>query len=229
MTYRFCPHCGGELAASSDGLQARRRLPAPLGSVGIYDQTKYWRRLCHDVDSLAATPTTEELVEGLTREPLPPSSDLPLSSIVHLVLDREVTPSGSAFLQSVVSDGRQGPVGDLSRLERLGYVVEGGKVGQVDGVPVGVTYRALEYWGGQRQHRRWHLAQPIYVNPSRHGDPFFMDDRFVAFGAIWRDLDQYSASMTALIETLRKGFGAASAGNPLLVDVFWMGASESQA
>src|SRR5262249_276828 len=146
-----------------------------------------------------------------------------------IVMDRTSTPAGGTLLQGVLSDGRLGPAGDLDRLKTHGYVIEDGKVKQSEGVPVGRAFIALEYWGGERHPQRWHLSQPGYVNPNRRGDPFFMDDRCIAFGAVWRDLGRYAEAMTTLIETLRKGFDGISVGDPLLLDVFWMGMNESRA
>jgi hypothetical protein len=231
MIWRYCPHCGEQLPSPGPPVPApsgSTKRPAPDGAQDLYDQTKHWSALLKEADSIASPPPTDAIVERLLSVQSPVPVGLPLSSIVHLVLDREVTPSGGVLLQSVMSEGRQGPAGDLDRLRRLGYVIEDGKVKQVEGVPVGRAFMALQYWGGERHHRRWHLLQAVYVNPSRKDDPFFMDDRLVAFGAVWRDLDHFADAMTALVEILRNGFDGAPIANPLVVDVFWRGTPPSR-
>lgn len=230
MMWRYCPHCGGPLPASA-ATPARpdATLPAvPVCAPGIYDQSKHWRALVAQAESMADPPSTDALVERIMSGQPPASSGLPLSSIVHLVLDREITPSGGVLMQSVLSDGRQGPASDLDRLRRLGYVIENGRVKLVDGIPVGRAFTALQYWGGERQHKRWHLQEPIQLNPSRHGDPFFMDERYVAFGAVWRDLEHFADAMTGLIEKLRQGFDGVPIASPLVVDVMWRGTVSAQ-
>ena len=232
MTWRFCPHCGGELPEAD---RARPVPPAPRPAppgeaISAYDQTKYWQKLVAEADAIAQAPTPSELVERLMRNRSSASLAPPYASIVHIVMDREVTPSGGALLQGVVSEGRLGPAGDLARLKGLGYVIEGEKVMHVDGVPVGQAFLTLQYWGGERQHKRWHMTQAIDLNPSRHGEPFFMDGRLIAFGATWRDLGRFGDAMAELIKILREGVGGVvSLGSPLLVDVFWRGTPESQA
>jgi hypothetical protein len=225
MSFRFCPHCGKELPAPSASAPARQEPPPVDGRQAAgsgYDQTSYWRALHAriDADADAAPPETEALVAALVqRLPASPRSLQP--SIVHLIFNRPITPAGGALLQSVLSDGRLGPSGDLERLQQLGYALEDGRVKQVNGMPVGRAYGALDYWGGERQHKRWHLAERIRIDPSRHGDRFFMDERSLAFGAVWRDLDRFAEAMAALIDLFRGGIDGPPIAEPLLVDLHW--------
>jgi hypothetical protein len=230
MAFRFCPHCGKELPIAPAPLpvSAPEREPDPSPpATPAYDQTAYWRALHARVDDGARPPDTQELVAEVVRR-LPPARSSPQASIVHVLLDRPATPAGGALLQSVRSDGRLGPAGTPERLEQLGYVLQDGRVRQEGGIPVGRAYIVLEYWGGERQHKRWHLAEPVALDPSRHGDPFFMDERSIAFGARWRDLDRFAEAMTALIETFRNGFDGISVGHPFVVDVYWSDAPSSR-
>jgi hypothetical protein len=221
MSFKFCPHCGKELPA---GGSAPAPKPAaarePDAPARVYDQTAYWRALHARLDGGARAADPHELVTRLVAA-LPPSPERPQPSIVHMIFDRPVTPAGGALLQSVLSDGRLGPSGDLERLQQLGYAFEDGRVKQVEGVPVSPAYGALEYWGGERQHKRWHLGERIRLDPSRHGDRIFMDECSLAFGAKWRDVDRFAEAMTALIETFRNGIDGTVIAEPLLIDVYW--------
>jgi hypothetical protein len=87
----------------------------------------------------------------------------------------------------------------------MGYAVNEGKLVTVDDVPVSKAYVALEYWGGEKQHRRWHLAALVTLNPSRNGNPFFMDENMVAFGARWKDPTKMEAGLLELCEIMAEG------------------------
>jgi hypothetical protein len=228
MTFRFCPHCGEELRPEASAVAATSTPPESRAQrIKSYDQTAYWAALRERVTVSGPLPGIRELVAELVRDiPVAPSSPQP--SIVHLIFDRPVTPSGGALLQTVLSNGRLGPARDPEQLARRGYVLEDRTVRQKNGVPIGRAYLALDHWGGARQHPRWHLVEPITLEPSRHGDPFFMDEHCLAFGAKWRDLDRFSDAMTALLEAFRLGFDGSCIGNPLVIDVFWAEASSRE-
>ncbi len=222
MLFKFCPHCGQELPASGSPAApiAKPAAAAPPQVPAAYDQTAYWRALHARVDEQAPPTEPSELVTRLLDQ-LPAAVRAPQPSIIHMIFDQPVTPAGGALLQTVMSEGRLGPAGDLERLRQLGYVFEDERVKQVDGVPVGRAYGALDYWGGERQHKRWHLAERIRIDASRHGERFFMDERYLAFGAVWRDLDRFADAMTALIGTFRTGVNGSAIAEPLVVDVYW--------
>ena len=227
MDFRFCPHCGKELPQMTIPAATAPSPPRPL-EPSTYDQTAYWRVLHARVDEGGPPPEPSELVADLVRR-APVRVSSPQTSIVHMILDRSAAPAGGALLQGVLSEGRLGPAGSPERLETMGYVLVDGRVQQVDGVPVGRGYVALEYWGGARQHKRWHLTDPVALDSSRHGEPLFMDERCLAFGATWRDLDRFAEAMTSLIETFRESFDGRPIGNPLVVDVYWPTTSSTRA
>lgn len=222
MNWKFCPHCGGALSATtnSSSVAAAATLPQP------YDQTRHWKRLLAIATTIGEPPATTALVERI-RAGGPDVLVAPVASIVHIVMDRPVTPAGGAILKGVTSDGRLGPLSDLNRLHDLGYVIEDDKVKHIDDVPVGAAFVALQAWGGTRQYRRWHLREPICINASRHGDPFFMDDRLIAFGAVWDDLTRLDEAVGALVERLQTGVDGVTAGRPVLVDIVWRPAESS--
>lgn len=220
MSWKFCPHCGGELPPSNSGSSpAVLRDARASARPGSYDQVRHWKDLVAWADKVQGLPTTEELVDRLELANV--QGNMPLSCIVHLILDRPATPSGGALLQAAVSQGRLGDVTNTEKLKELGYVIEAGKVKLVDEVPVGRAWCAIQYWGGDRQHKRWHMTKPAEVNPDRHGDPFFMDDNMVAFGVEWNNLERCHDAFVALIEQFRTGFDGISGGNVRLIDVFW--------
>ena len=85
------------------------------------------------------------------------------------------------------------------RLTQLGYAVDGdGHLVTAGDVPVGPLYQILQYWGGEKQHHRWHLKYPIELNPSRNGDPLFMDQNMVAFEAQWKDTQRMDEALLEL-------------------------------
>jgi hypothetical protein len=169
MSWKFCPHCGGTLPSD---LPAQGALPKPevaVGRAGQYDPARFWKSLLKRVDSWQAShPGTVPGALALAKEafvgaaPRLASATEPMRSIVHLAFDRRITPTGS-LLTSILSDGRM--IDDPIKLAAMGYAVRDGKVLLVDDMPVRSVYPLLQYWGGERQHRRWHLAGPIEVDP----------------------------------------------------------------
>lgn len=213
---KFCPHCGGDLSAhlavANSAPLVGTRPVTPSQPSPTYDQTKIWRELVALADERQAKsspPTLVELVDPAIAELLktadPTANVNGLSTVVHIVFDRIVTPRGGSILQAVASQGQAAP--SVEQLKLWGYLVVDGKVVEVDGCPVGRGYGAINYWGGDKQFKRWHLAQPVEVNPSRNGDPLFMDDRMVAFGAIWRDVSKIREAMINLLSTFSLGVG----------------------
>lgn len=141
-----------------------------------------------------------------------------LSTIVHMVFDKNVTPQGGILYQATMLDGKMGSNPD--QLEGLGYSMENGKVEMVDDMPVGPAYGVLNYWGGDKQHHRWHLSEPVTINPSRHGEKFFMDDNMVAFGATWKDADKLEESLLELLGLFERGVGgAAHIAQPIALEI----------
>jgi hypothetical protein len=194
---KFCPHCGGDLSAF---LSARPAAPA----TAKYDQVKTWRGLIEQSrrgEPVDPTGLAISLAAQLSVMAVPPDG---LRTIVHLVMDRSVVPEGGALYMSTLSDGRIGPT-NLGYFEARGYLVDDGRVRTVENTPIGPAYDVLEYWGGIKQHRRWHLAEPIKINPSRNGDPFFMDENMIAFGATWKDTEKATEAFQYLIGMFCEG------------------------
>jgi hypothetical protein len=213
---RFCPHCGSDLspylAAGAVKPQVVSRQQEP------YDQTRTWKRLMKLASERRdATPDPRHLVEE-TMSALP--SEAPYNAIVHLVFDRNVVPQGGALYSLALSDGQQ-PMRP-EHLRALGYVVEDDKVWSVDDCPVGQAYQVLDYWGGLKQHRRWHLLEPATLSPARNGDPFFMDENMVAFGARWSDLQMYREALDRLLELFAHGVkDTGCVAMPMVLEVYW--------
>ena len=137
-----------------------------------------------------------------------------------MFFDRPIVPQGGVLHRAVVSNGQLGMTKE--QLETSGYTFEDDKVKVVDDVPVGKAYDILQYWGGEKQVRRWHLAQPVMVNASRHGDPLFMDEGMIAFSAVWADGERYEAAMRELFRLFSVGVrGDGVVAFPLVVRVVW--------
>jgi len=212
---KFCPHCGGDLAGF---LAAASTAPRPQGK---YDQTKMWRDVVERALAIQGDPPdVSALAYGLARklEPLFTANG-PLRTIIHIAFDRKIVPEGGALLQAAMSNGRLGPT-DLGYFQARGYLVEDDKVRVADDVPIGPVYGAVDYWGGAKQHRRWHLSEPVRLNASRNGDPFFMDEHMLAFGAAWLDGSKVGEAFLDLFATLTSGVkGGGAIARPLVVEV----------
>jgi hypothetical protein len=227
MSWKFCPHCGGTLPSD---LPAQGALPKPevaVGRAGQYDPARFWKSLLKRVDSWQAShPGTVPGALALAKEafvgaaPRLASATEPMRSIVHLAFDRRITPTGS-LLTSILSDGRM--IDDPIKLAAMGYAVRDGKVLLVDDMPVGSVYPLLQYWGGERQHRRWHLAGPIEVDPHRNGNPLMMDENLVAFGATWQDGERMESALENLVSVLAAGVNdLPGAGDLLGLELAWL-------
>lgn len=240
--WKFCPHCGGDLTAQVHTKQpvvSPRPEEAPLPPVPValapYNQTSHWKALHHELELLGgAVPSTADHVGRLVKQKTAwlisqntaefainsENADNQFESIVHMIFDQSVTPRGGVLHQAVVSGSKMG-VDDVDRLTTFGYVLVDGKVQHVDSVPVGKGYGLLQYWGGEKQRHRWHMDRPIEVNPSRSGDPCFMDEIMVAFRVYWRDLERFSEAMANLINLFKVGPDGQLTATPLIVDIFW--------
>ena len=208
---RFCPHCGGDIsqymaaeASAPSTPSLTFRTPTPTK----YEPVSFWKRIIACAEAIRGTPPgSTALVENaaatlndLARQT---KEGLPTRTIVHLVFDRSVVPSGGVLHKAAVLEGRV-PM-DTQRLEALGYALENGKVAEVDGFPVGRAFGAIDYWGGEKQHKRWHLATRVEIDPSRGGNPLFMDDNLVAIGVDWQDISKAREALYTLCEVFEQG------------------------
>ena len=217
---KFCPHCGGDLSGFL-AVQSKS-VAQPLGK---YDQVKTWRVLIEKANAIQAQPPEPAAVAfalGKQLEHLMNTvgSANGLKTIVHMVFDRKIVPDGGALYMAAMSNGNAGPK-DMNYFEARGYLVEDGKVRVSNDIPVGKVYGVLEYWGGEKQHRRWHMAEPATINASRNGDPFFMDDNMLAFGVAWKDFSKSDEAFMQLFEMFCSGVrGDGIVARPLVAEIF---------
>jgi len=208
---KFCPHCGGDLSAyqaAENGSAA----PATAVIVGKYDQDETWKQLQALANELRAEPPDHATIvyHAIAKS----GASWPGATIVHIVFDRSIVPRGGVLHQAALLEGRASP--NLGRLAAMGYAVVEDKVLVVNDVPVGPAYQVLDYWGGEKQHRRWHLEEPIAIETSRHGNPYFMDENMIAFGAKWGDGDHATEGLIELLGLFSRGIhGAGIVGIPL--------------
>ena len=214
---KFCPGCGINLipfleasavyppSADDEPAPVEQAPPPPVKArAQKYNPEEVWREVLGEAFlAQESKATVDQVLRGsqlaaLTR--VTEDSSKPIQTIVHIAFDRPIVPVGGALYRSAVSNGRVQD--NLARLEQHGYLIEDGKVVSKDGVPVSPAWRALLYWGGDRQHKRWHMAESIKVNPSRNGTPLFMDENIVAFSAAWKDFDNVFIAFRVLFETM---------------------------
>lgn len=209
---KFCPHCGGDLSrylAATGG--------AAVPSPGPYDQTKTWRTLLAKATERDKLPTFMELIDPAVNA-LPANSTGELDTIVHLLFNHKIVPDGGVLYRAAMLDGKVNI--QPKELETRGYLVLDGKVVLVDDVPVGPAYGALDYWGGEKQFKRWHLTKPCTINPSRNGNPFFMDEEMIAFGASWRDSLKIKEALLNLFTLFGQGVnGDKPIAHPLALQI----------
>lgn len=217
---RFCPHCGGDLARYS-AIDAQN-VPVPVK----YDQTKTWKAIVTKArDRAVHPPILTELVEPVAQELVKLGENLKegavLRTIVHIAFDRDIVPRGGVLYRAVLSDGKLATPAE--QLEQMGYEVADGKIALVNDVPISKAYSLIDYWGGEKQHKRWHLAERVTINPSRHGEPFFMDAEMLAFGATWSDTTKVREALPVLLNLFAHGVnGTGSVAVPLVIEIAQM-------
>jgi hypothetical protein len=210
---KFCPNCGFDLtphlAIEGNRVPGNSTLPAVHPTTAeAYDQTDVWKKLMASALEREATPPSSiELTQKSVQE-LQALAKLaggkPVDTVVHLVFDRNIAPSGGGFASAVLG-GRNEL--NIEQMKAQGYVVEDGKIATHQDIPVGAAFQVIDYWGGERQSKRWHLAAPVALVASRNGDPFFMDERMAAFGALWSDVDKAEEAMLTLLGAFSEGVG----------------------
>lgn len=206
MPWKHCPNCGIQIPAHpDDGAASITHATTP----SQYNQELIWRGMINDekkgVDMVKHVAHAALFIAQAAKG----QAEAPTPTIIHLLFERSVTPQGGIFSTMVATMGltdTRDAMPSTENLRAMGYaLLEGNKVQVVDDVPVGPVYDLLQYWGGEKQHRRWHLAQPIKLNPSKIGNPCFMDERMVAFEAVWRDGVEASSALHELIHVLNVG------------------------
>jgi len=214
---KFCPHCGGEISKymEAEGRSSASSVATIQAPAREYSQDDIWRRLVSRAREVQASPPrSDELVLAAVQR-LGAVHKFPLSTIVHVAFDRNIVPTGGVLYRATMLEGRTQT--SPEQLEAMGYAVKDGAVLTVADVPVGQAYSAVDYWGGARQHKRWHLAEPVSIEPSRNGDPFFMDENMLAFGARWRDLERVEEGLLGLFEMFTGGIQGKGAGSPIAI------------
>lgn len=169
-----------------------------------YDQDRIWT----DLSDEGMVDIPEKISSEMSEILKDVGEDSQLSTVVHLLFDRPVTPEGSLFSEAIaltVSQPRR-LTEDQLRIRR--YVPTGeGRVQTVNDIPVGDVYNALTYWGGAERVGYWDLAEPIQIDPNRKGNPYFMDNSMVAFGAVFRNAISAGQSLLSLFHLLKNGMG----------------------
>lgn len=198
MSWKFCPSCGCQLPPHAGTVNVT------VSAAPAYDQELTWRSILGSspgpiAEQIAAAAV---VLGNLVRD----AAGAKVTTLVHLLFDKSVTPSGGLLSSMVSSLGKlEAPI-TPARLALMGYAIgSDGKVVTVDDVPVGPIYNLLQYWGGEKQHKRWHLVEPISISPSPNDKTAFMDGRMVAFGATWKDAEVFTAAMEELYRLLVVG------------------------
>lgn len=216
---KFCPSCGADIAkyiAVESGYPAPQ-IVASQPTAGKYDAVSTWKAL---LATAADRQTSPPSIDSLVSESLEGMKPGKKKAIVHIAFDKDVVPRGGVLYRATLLEGRTDM--DIDRLKKLGYAVDKeGHLVIVDDVPVGNAYQTIMYWGGSKQHKRWHLKYPVEVNPARNGDVYFMDENIIAFGTDWLDTSKMHDAFTVLLESLMGGHGHSDAivGTPLAFKV----------
>ena len=222
---KFCPCCGNDISAylAAEGRSVVATEPVVPISPANYDQTNVWRELVGKAEKIQATPpqssqlgmqAAQEVAAALKGT----ANGESVETIVHLVFDRPIVPSGGVLSTAVTGLG--GGELQLDRMKAMGYAIEDGKVATSNNSPIGPVYQIIDYWGGEKQHRRWHLAKPVELDASKHGDPLFMDQNMVAFGAVWNDSAKSEEAFLSLMNLFTDGVnGDGIIAHPLEVKI----------
>jgi hypothetical protein len=167
---------------------------------GVYDQDSIWTELANSTPQ-DFNKALEIAVQVLTH-PAVKACTIPYSFIVHLLFDKSVTPQGNLILDQItrgqLRTGQQQEKLSEEHLRARGYsVLPNGDVQTVNDIPVGPFYNTLVEWGVER-HAIHRMDRPIKIDVNRKGNPFFMDNNMVAFGATYSDVDWVKASLELL-------------------------------
>lgn len=181
-------------------------------------QTLLWQRMQDKAALWAAMPQREMIASACAQKR---SNREDGSVVMHLMFAKDITPIGGLVHKAVTgmtaTQPSQPP--DLSREALLlrGYSVvegdDGPRVQAVDDVPVGPLWNTLQYWGGERQHRRWHMARPVNASPHRNNCPAFMDGRMCALQVWFTDDERLADALQDLCDECEVGVnGSPAAG-----------------
>lgn len=124
--------------------------------------------------------------------------------IAHFVFDRNVTPQGNLYKDLMgLSPLNKATKLSNDQLLARGYIItQDGKIKTVNDIPVGLIYDCLMKWGGPKDYLAWDMKQPIEIDPSRKGNPLFMDDNLLAIRVKFKD-DTDKLTITNAFLTLK--------------------------
>lgn len=231
MSLKHCPNCGEDLtqymrggvpnSGPAESAQSARVSEDRSISTG-YDSTATWKRIMSIVAKRPTPPSHEELVANVIAGSAPrwASAKGPLKSIVHMAFTDKVAPTGGALAARIVANQPPPTIEEMVTL--YGYAEFEGKLvrDRLDH-PAGRAYQLLQYWGGEKMHHRWHLAEPIDVLAGRNGE-YFMDENMIAFGATWLDNERLDGALAALLTYFSEGIGPITAiAQPAALELFW--------
>jgi len=187
-------------------------LPSDVPSGGDMYNTGYqdvcWKKM-RERAALLAHASGDEIVARAVETRRPNRKDG--SIVVHMMFDGAIVPTGGVLymdmkLRTATGTPPREPF-DEAKMRAYGYVVIPGPDGNpviktVNDCPVGPIYDILMYWAAgtptNTHYRRWHMTQPIVVNPRRNHCPEFMDENVLAFTAFYED----DANLKESLETL---------------------------
>lgn len=220
-----CPFCAKDISFMGSAFGVASAPPVAMRSEKLDDavynhdlQSFLWERM-RERAALYTGMTSEMIAANATGTKRPNREDG--SVVLHMMFDRSVTPQGNLIYQNVMSSSAtqpaQRPAHTLETLQTQGYVVleADGRynIQTVDDVPVGPIWNTLQYWGGERQHHRWHMERPVHASPRRNDCPAFMDDRMCAVQVWFKDDERLHESLVELALECETGLkGAPPAG-----------------
>lgn len=224
MSYKYCPHCGEELPPptrkTSEPVPSYVRPEVstpkerPTGPI-VYDQTVRWRELIKEVTEAAPDEQVIQVPNEFNGGPC----------VVHLIFDSSVSPRGGVIqhMVAMASSTQPSPSPKTPKdLAAMGYLIDDGKVVLENGVPVGPIWPILTWWG-VTNFKINGLSEPIVASPERKGDPAFIDEEILAFGAKFKNGVDVRMIITLLIAVIQNGEGdLAPAGRVRLADVSWV-------
>lgn len=233
MNKVHCPFCAHDITFMQPAFASQTYTAPPAGAWtttasptvesklddAVYSrdlQSVLWQRM-HEKVALYAGMTPDQIISNAVAQKRPNREDG--SVVMHLMFDRDVTPVGGvingAVLQSTATVAPAAQEFDVEKLRTLGYALVPGenRIQTVDDVPVGPLWNTLQYWGGERQHKRWHMERPILASPRRNDCPAFMDGKMCAVQVWLRDDERLYDALAELCVECQTGLnGSPAAG-----------------
>lgn len=183
-------------------------------------QTLLWQRMQERAALYAGLPEPEMIAAAVGQRRQNREDG---SVVMHLMFNRDIAPMGGLINKAVMgltaTQPPQLPDTSQETLRARGYALVPGDDGNlmriqtVNDVPVGPLWNILQYWGGEKQHRRWHMARPINASPHRNDCPAFMDGKMCAVQVWLEDNERLHEALEWLCSYCVSGpNGTAAAG-----------------